>query len=247
VLKLPAPLGALGRRLRRSRRRAVAAIEFAFVAPVGVTLMIGVFDLVRGFVIWEQTCNAAEAIAEAAEKLSVTTGSIATSLTATQMQNAMSTVYAQVPGLSLGNGDTASGSSFTVTLSSVVYSPTCTTTTGCATQTPYTAWSTYLTQSGVTLTNPPLRACGTLTEVASFPDDSTQLSKMAYWSSGSIPLTPQVVADVKSYFVPMFSMFTGPVTFWASATEPTPLGGTNQAISFNATSPTGNVQTCTVP
>ena len=159
----------------------------------------------------------------------------------------MSTVYAQVPGLSLGNGSSSTGSTFFVTLSSVIYTPTCVTSSGCAAQLPYVAWSTYLSRPGVVVANPPLRRCGALTKVVSFPDDSTQLTKMPYWSQNRIVLTPQVVADVQTMFVPTFGWFTGPITFWSSATMPTPLGGTDQAFTYNTAGPAGSVEVCTVP
>jgi hypothetical protein len=228
-------------------RRASAALEFAMVAPIAVTLTLAVFDLARACIVWEQTCSAAQEIAEAAEKLSYTVGSPQTQLTSTQMQTAMSAAYAQIPGLSLGNGTSSSGSSFIVTLSEVVFSPTCTTSSGCSAQVPYVSWSTALSQTGVSTTNTALRACGALTAVATFPDDSTQLTKMASWSQNSIALVPQVVADVQTIFVPTFSMFIGPVTLWSSAAVPAPIGGPDQAITYNSAAPAGSVQTCTVP
>ncbi len=227
-------------------RRAVAALEFALLAPFAVALMIGVFDLARACVVWQQTCSAAQAVAEAAEKLSYTPGSPQTQLTSTQMQAAMSTAYAEITGFSLGNGTSSSGSSFTVTLSEVVFSPTCTTSSGCSAQTPYVSWSTGLAQTGVSAT-PALRACGALTPVATFPDDGTQLTKMVSWSQNQIALTPQVVADVKTIYVPLFALITGPVTFWSSAAVPAPIGGTDQAVTYNSAAPAGSVETCTVP
>jgi Flp pilus assembly protein TadG len=228
-------------------RRASAALEFAIIAPIAITLMIGVFDLARACIVWEQTCSAAQAIADAAEKLSYTVGSSLTQLTSTQMQAAMSAAYAQIPGLSLGNGTSSSGSSFIVTLSEVVFVPTCTTSSGCSAQVPYVSWSTTLTQTGVSVTNSALRACGALTPVATFPDNSTQLTEMVSWSQNQIAMAPQVVADVQTTFVPTFSIFMRPVTFWSSAAVPAPIGGPDQVITYNSAAPAGSVQTCTVP
>jgi Flp pilus assembly protein TadG len=218
--------------LIRGSIRGVATLEFALVAPVAAALALGSVDIARAYVVWAQTCCAASAIAEAAEA-------------------AMSAVYAEIPGLSLGNGTSTTASTFQVTLSGVVYSPTCATSSDCAAQTPYTAWSSYLAQTGVSLTTQPLRACGALASVTSFPDDDTQLTKMVTWSaaagSGKIPLAPQVVADVRATYVPIFSLFLGTIVFWSSAATPAPLGYTNQTVGFNTTAPTGNVQSCTVP
>jgi hypothetical protein len=162
------------------------------------------------------------------------------------MQQAMSSAYAEITGLSLGNGTSSSGSSFTVTLSGIVFSPICTTSSGCAAQVPYVSWSTTLIQTGVATVSP--RACGQLTAVATFPDDSTQLTKMVSWSQNQIALAPQVVADVHTIYVPLFSMFIGNVSFWSSAAVPAPIGGTDQAITYNSsTGLAGTVQTCTVP
>jgi Flp pilus assembly protein TadG len=237
--------------LIRGSIRGVATLEFALVAPVAAALALGSVDIARAYVVWAQTCCAASAIAEAAEKLSYTSGTTTTQLTYTQMQAAMSAVYAEIPGLSLGNGTSTTASTFQVTLSGVVYSPTCATSSDCAAQTPYTAWSSYLAQTGVSLTTQPLRACGALASVTSFPDDDTQLTKMVTWSaaagSGKIPLAPQVVADVRATYVPIFSLFLGTIVFWSSAATPAPLGYTNQTVGFNTTAPTGNVQSCTVP
>ena len=223
-------------------RRASSAIEFALIAPFILTLVIGVVDIAHACIVWEQTCNAARAVAEAAEKLSYSPLSSQTTLTATQMQAAMSSAYPVLPGLPLGSGNASSN--FGVTLSSVVFTPTCTSSSGCKAQVPYLSWSTALTQSGGA-SGAQKRACGKLTAVASFPDDSTQLTKMVSWSQGQIALAPQVVADVRTTFVPLFSTFIGPVTFWSSAAMPAPIGGADQAITL--ASPDASVTTCTVP
>ncbi len=218
------------------------------VAPIAIALTFGVFDLARACIVWEQTCSAAQVIAEAAEKLSYTAGSSQTQLTSTQMQAAMSAAYAQIPGLTLGASTSTSSSAFIVTLSEVVFTPTCTTSSGCSAQVPYVSWSTALAQTGVSVTNPALRACGPLTPVTTFPDDSTQLTKMATWSQDQIALPPQVVADVETIYVPAtFAIFTGSLTFWSTAAVPAPIGGPDQAITYNSAAPTGSVQTCTVP
>jgi hypothetical protein len=169
----------------------------------------------------------------------------------------MSTVYAQIPGLALGSGKGAYTGPFSVTLSAIVYLPLCTLTAGCAPQTPYTLWSSYLTEGGpqlmtvATPASPLLRPCGSLSGVSQFPNDNTQLSKMLdptkTAGGGPMTLAPQVVADVRYVYTPLFSLFIGgPVTFWASATAPTPVGGAAQAVAFSAGG-AGNVVSCTLP
>ncbi|HTZ70790.1 MAG TPA: TadE/TadG family type IV pilus assembly protein [Acetobacteraceae bacterium] len=250
-----------GRRNCFATRRSIAALEFGLVAPIYCTLALAVFDIGRVLIIWEQVQSAADAVAQAAEKLSITPGATTTSLTATQMQTAMSTLYAVMPGLNLGNNSGIDRGSYAVTLSGVAYLPLCVQSNGCTaettlTQTPYTLWSSYLTQGGVqldqtpTMATPLLRACGALTTVAQFPNDSTQLTKMidaTKQSGGAIIQTPQVVADVWYQFTPSFPFFLKPMTLYASAAQPVPLGGTDQEITFNPTAPTGNVVSCTLP
>ncbi len=228
-------------------------MEFAIVAPVIVTMLAGVFDIGRLYLIRQQMAAAAMAIAQNAEKLSEsTTSPTVTSLTSTQMQTAMSTVYAAIPGLALGNGTGSFPDTFSVTLSGVVFSPLCQSSNGCTpssslTQTPYTLWSSVLTEGGAELSTASsnFRACTSLTAVSVFPDDSTQLTKMI--APSSIILVPQVVADVSYTYVPIFPFFVSQVTLWASASIPSAVGLTDQEITFNSTSPTGNVVSCTVP
>jgi hypothetical protein len=252
----------------RADRRSIAALEFALIAPVLATLTVGIFDLARGFIIWEQINDAAEAIAEAAEKLSVTTnaqGQPATMLTATQMQAAMSTVYAEIPGLQWGTGTGMFPGQFSVTLSGVVYLQAnqtwCTTNSGCTEQLPYTLWSSFFTEQpqagGQLITSPAsalLRSCnGPLTPVAQFPDSpgTNQLLFMVRpgMHGVTVPLVPQVVADVRYDFTPNFPFVlgSGAITLWASATLPAPLGGVTQEIAFNPAAPALNVVQCNIP
>jgi hypothetical protein len=248
-----------------SDRRSIAALEFALIAPILATMTVGIFDLARAFIIWEQINDAAEAIAEAAEKLSVTTdaqGQPAAMLTAAQMQAAMSTVYAEIPGLQWGTGTGMFPGQFSVTLSGVVFRQAnqqmCSTNTGCTEQRPYTLWSSFFTeqpQGGTQLITSPasqlLRSCnGPLTAVAQFPDrpGTNQLLYMVRPSMPgvTVPLVPQVVADVRYDYTPNFPFFlgSGAITLWASATLPAPIGGVTQAITFNNAAPAGNVVQC---
>ncbi|HTZ69673.1 MAG TPA: TadE family protein [Acetobacteraceae bacterium] len=249
-------------------RRCVAAMEFALVAPIMALMALGVYDLGRAFVVWEQLNDAAEAIAEAGEKLSITVmnGTPDTYLTQPQMQAAMSTIYAELPGLNWGNGSGSLTGSFAVTLSSVVYlQPNqlpCTSINNCQPQTPYVLWSDYFTESDsgqLNTTNQQTgpnaytlwRACGSLLAVPQFPNNDTQLQYMATPTLPSnLPLIPQIVADVRYKFVPAFPM-TGVlapngITLWASATLPAPIGNLAKAIKFDPSggSPSDVEPTC---
>lgn len=243
-----------------SERRSVAALEFAMVAPVVLTMTLAVFDLARALVIWEEVQHAAEAIVEAAEKLSVTTvnSQPATTLTETQIQAAMSTIYPEIPGLSFGNGTGLFPGQYAVTLSSIVYLQSgntwCKKTSGCTAELPNTLWSAYLTEGGSQLMTTPVsslqRQCKTLTPVLTFPDNSQELTDMVTPSQGAlgIPLVPQLVADVQYKFQPSFPLFLGKTSFtiWASATLPAPLGGVTEEVSFSNTGVnTGAVLSCT--
>jgi hypothetical protein len=182
-----------------TEQRSVAGLEFALVAPVLLTLSLAVFDISRALLVWQQINNSAEAVVEAAEKLSVTTdpntGQVASTLTPTQMQLAMTTIYAQMPGLNLGvvQGAIYPGA-FAVTLSSIAFLPLCNpyptyspqyvpacTWQNDPVQNPVLLWSTYLTKgagAGSSLNanptpSPPLRACADQT-VAGAPGPGLQ-------------------------------------------------------------------------
>ncbi len=244
-------------RLRRQDARGVAAMEFAMVAPIVLFLVWGVWDITRALLAWEETYHAAEAIAQAAEKMSVTTKTQAgstqplTMLTAQNMQDAMTTIYAEMPWLHLGDGTGLFLGHYQVTLSGVSFDPTCpaSVNNACGTQTPTVLWSSYLTLSGGggQLATPPLgnplalyRLCGPLVSVAQFPNNGNQLFDMINPNKDGGPgaanmiLIPQVVADVVYTYTPSFpllSHFT--YNFYASATFPAPLGGDDQQIVFD--------------
>jgi hypothetical protein len=244
-------------------RRGVAALEFALVAPVMAIMFFGTLDICRAYLAWQEVNDAAEAIVQAAEKLSITANSPTTQLTAAQMQAAMSSIYVEMPGLDYGFGDGLLGTGqFTAILSEVDFAPLCATTANCAPQTPQTLWSSWLTEGG---SSPPLmlstaqfplyRACGPLTPVARFPNDDTQLTTMitptktqiANGGSAGITLVPQLVADVRFTFIPTFHVFVPQVVFWASASLPAPLGPTSQEVTFSGTPVGSNPQVCPAP
>ncbi len=249
-----APARALRARLSangaRAGRSGTAGLEFALIAPVVVAIILGVVDMARATTIWAQTSSAALAVALAAQSLSLTSDPTQTTLTATQMQNAMTTIYAVIPGLIPGNG--SSTGAYSVTVSGVVFTPTCAASSGCAAQTPYTLWTSSLSKGGSQLiTSSVERSCGKLTLVAKLSNSSARLAQMvspAALSGGTtITQAPQIVADVQYVYTPIFSLFLGTMTFWATAVLPAPIGNVGQTVSFSATAPTGNVVSCTVP
>ncbi len=229
-----------------------ASLEFAFAAPILLTLTMSGVDAARAFLIWSQVHNAANAIAEAAEKMSVatnsTTGAITAQLTADQIQQAMTVLYAEIPQLNLANGGGLFPDPILAVLSSVSYTPLCTKATGCGTQTPFVVWSDYLTVGGPSLYLGFRRPCGTLQSVARWPDNNGNINKMAspvLVGGTAMTLTPQLVADVVYTFHPFFPMFIGTTQIVATATMPVPVGGLNQVVTLNTSVPTGNVESCT--
>jgi hypothetical protein len=144
-----------------TERRSIASLEFALVAPVMLTLSLATYDITRALLVWQQVSDAAEAIVENAEKLSVTqdpqTGAVTAELTPAQMQQAMSTIYAQMPGIFPGRPVSPLGGlfpgSFAVTLSSIEFAPLCDpnakpacTLANNPLQLPFTVWSSFLTR-----------------------------------------------------------------------------------------------------
>lgn len=240
-------------RLRRlaAETRCIAGIEFALASPILLTLTLSGVDAARAYLIWSQVHNAANAIAEAAEKMSVTTnattGAITSQLTSTQIQQAMTVVYAEIPQLNLGNGGGLFPDNIAVALSSVSYTPLCTKATNCGTQTPFVVWSDYLRIGGPSLYQGFRRPCGTLQRVAQFPDNNGNINKMidpTLTSGGTaMTLTPQIVADVVYTYHPFFPFFIGTTQIFASATMPVPIGPLNQVVTLN-TSAAGSVESC---
>jgi len=255
------------------QRRAVAALEFALVAPVLAIMLLGVYDGSRALVVWQQTENAAQAVAQAAEKLSVTAGVTTTSLTFQQMQNAMTTVFAEMPGLSIGNAKGIYPGLFTVTLSEIVYYPQCKYSvfggnpnaqppTGCGfsatnPQIPYTYWSTSLLPAyGGQQTGNVLRACGKLAREYptwdSIPANPplTRFQQMldpSNFGNNPIVLSPQVVADVQYQFTPSFLELLPnhpTITFVASAELSTPFGDNTQIITYTPGPNDGLINNC---
>jgi hypothetical protein len=208
-------------------------------------------DAARAFLIWTLVHNAANAVAEAAEKLSITTdpttGAITSELTADQIQQAMTVVYAEIPQLNLGNGGGLFSDTYAVALSSVSYKPLCKAATGCGTQTPYVVWSNYLTLGGSNLYQGFRRACGNLVSVARFPDTNGNITEMAspVLAGGTqITQSPQLVADIAYTFQPWFPLFIGKTQIVATATMPVPVGDLTQVVTLNTSASTGNVETC---
>ncbi len=221
------------------------ALEFALIAPILVAMGLGVFELSRALVIWEETCAAAEAIVEAAEKKCVQPdGSF--SLSAADAENVMTAIYAEMPGLPYaGRSGAPYAGTFSVTLSSIALSPAGCTITVPGPCTAVPAWSTELQEgpSGQLLIDAAhlKRACGTpLVFTTTFPPDQTTLLKIPF---ASVTMqTPILVADVQYDYTPTFFQFIGPIAFWASAEFPVP--GGNATTDYVQRTPGNDPDVC---
>ena len=215
------------RRLR-AERRAVAAMEFGLVAPVMVVMVIGVFDLSKAGIIWEQTWSAARSIAESASTVALQPDG-STSLSQAQATEALSIVFAEMPwlraGIATGVGDTTSvpGSTVSAVLSGVSYQPNSSSCTSACTYAAIVEWSkaygAYNFITGATV----LRPCVTLLQVApgtppSLTTVPTSRLQSALQAANSNQPDPFLVADVTFKYTPFFWRYvTGPVTFRATA------------------------------
>ena len=236
-------------------RSAVAALEFALISPIMILLSLAVFDIGRFYIAWQQLNYAAQAIASAAEKLSVTPGQTTTTLTPAQMQQALTSIYGQMPWLSLGTGLGLLPGAFSATLSDVVFCPTRTnsayTSLGCGVgtgaQTGYTLWSTYLQypSSGGPMIRALTRPCKTAlvmesptwnsNSVQPQPSRFQQIVDPSAAGTAGVVLTPQIVVDLQYQFSFTFNRVlpvNTKVTLWASAVLPTPYGDNTQAITY---------------
>jgi len=127
---------------RRFDRHAVAALEFCLVAPVLVSLFYGVYDISEAVIFYQEVYNSAHSIAASASGLADQPNG-STNLNYTQIQFLESEIWGNVPSL---RGYYQDGTK-SVTLSSIVFEPTFTTstcTTGSATApcyVPVVVWS----------------------------------------------------------------------------------------------------------
>jgi Flp pilus assembly protein TadG len=208
---------ALQKRLAKSRR-GIVAIEFALIAPSLAILVIGVFDVARATILYQQICNAAHNIPLVASSIAVQPD-LTTSLTVEQVQQALSAIYAEIPWIR--NGTEVGTRS--ITMSSVTFVqtvPACvpSATVACATR-PYVTWSVaYQGGNAVGFSNI-VRACGVLKQTAAGGGAASDLTSLRTAGVGNPD--PILVVDVHYQYTPMFFDFlTGPIDFWASGYWP---------------------------
>ncbi len=238
---------------RRARlgRRGVAAIEFALAAPVLMLLVIGVIDVARGIIMWEEIYEASRNIPVSASSLSVQADKT-TLLSPTQVQQTLSTIYAEAPWL---RDLTETSPTKSVTLSSVAFVPVA----GCQPSAltncyvPYVAWSTSYAGGNGQTANPfqqVRRPCGVLLQKG--PTDPILAAQLLLTvrTLGISEPDPVLVADVHYQYRPLFLKFlTGPLDFWATgywsvrSVDPTK----NQTQQFTQYVPADPAVNCTAP
>lgn len=220
-------------------RRAVATIEFALIAPVMIALVFGVFDISKGVILWQQVYNASRNIPVSASNVSVQADK-STQLTALQAQQAMSTIYAEMPWL---RDQIETNPNKSVTLSSVAFVPI----SGCIASPitncfqAYVTWSASYNGGAGQSSNhflPIRRPCGILTQKnPSDPVLPAQLMSTLRTLGISEP-DPILVADVWYQYTPVSLRFIGPVIdfratgYWSVRSVDTTQGATQQYTSY---------------
>jgi len=218
----------------RADENSAAAMEFAFIAPVLVIVVLGVYEICNAAIIYEQVQNAAHSIPASASNLAAEAGATLgaqvytgqTALTYNQIQLAASEIWAEIPELRSGfqNG-TAS-----VTITSVSFIPTIPPTppatqtvkpaTACnpvkssvyCSYTPTVIWSVAYTGGNSGRTNfatPVLRSC------TGAPTVGTQKSATVYYSTGAAYVT--LAGGLNSEAPPSTNTAAATVPTWAAS------------------------------
>jgi Flp pilus assembly protein TadG len=230
-------LSTMSRRLRRSRRGS-AAIEFALVGPVMIVLVVGVFDISKGLLLYQEVYNTAHDISVSASILAVQSNG-STSLSFAQTQQVMSIIWAEMPLLRSGveNGNRQ------IEIFSVAFqqnNANCvpSSTVACAT-TAYVQARTAYQQNNFSKGYTGAPSCAALNQVAATAWTPGDLQSIA--TAGVSNPDPIIVIDVYYQYTPAFLNFiTGPISFWVSAYYPvrSAQNGVSQANQYTTLDPT---------
>ena len=210
-------------------RRGTAAIEFALIGPALVLLVVGSADLAKGLILYQQVRDAAHTIPLMASNLAIQQDK-STALTVDQVQQTLSSIYAEVP---LIRGGREAGVR-SVTMSSVTFvqtDPKCvpSLTVACA-SVPNLAWSVAYAGGNATGFQTVARRCGTLGQTSSTGGAANDLTSLR--TAGVSNPTPLLVVDVHYRFTPIFFAFlTGPIDLWASGYWPVRSVAANTTIA----------------
>ena len=216
-------------------RSGTPAIEFALLAPVMFTMLAGSYDITQIFIAMRAVTGTAQAIVQIATEQSVQPDQ-SNSLTVREAYQAMTAIYAMIPGLKSG----ADTSQYSVTLSAIVFvaSPPGCVAGGNCTYVGKTAWSVALLPMGLPVTRTP---CSVVAQVAS--DQRATASSLP--TSGMTTLTSVVVADVSYQYQPLFSGFvTGPITLQRTAFLPPRAGMPKQYVQYDKDHASTNSAVC---
>jgi hypothetical protein len=220
-------------------------MEFGLLAPVMALLVIGVFDIARVAILWEQVHSASRSIAESASTLAlpVTPGG-PNNMTWQNAQLSLSAVFAEIPWLADGivtgsatSGSTSSASgTATAVLTSVSYLPqtACTKASeSCCPQASqyafcaWVVWSKAYVFPGFNSGSNVVRPCNAALQQQppGYPTNNQSIDTQSVASSlqtnGITTPDPFFVADVSITFSPyIFSLLTGPVTLSATSIVP---------------------------
>lgn len=233
-------------------RRGIAAIEFALVAPVMIAMMIGVFDIVHAMTVQQQVYNTTHSVLVSASSLAVQPDKT-TSLTTTQVQQTLSSVFAAIPGRR--NGTLPGIASVTLTSVNFVQSdPKCVPSQAApCSYVPMVAWSVAYADpasrfSGANTFQPLVRPCMQLkqtTSTAGVQGDLTSVRTLGVTNPDAM-----LIVDTHYRYTPLFFRFvTGPVDFWSSGYWPIRSFNPNGAASarwtrYDITNQSGGVGKC---
>lgn len=199
------------------------SIEFTLIAPSMILLIIGVVDIAKAAILYEEVYNAAHTIPIIASNLAVLPNQ-STSLTVTQTQESMSAIFAEIPWIRSGQ-ETGTRS---VTMSSVQFLPlnSCTPslTVTCSFGA-WVAWSVGYNDTQAANFTKVLRPCASGTTapviIQTAPGASTPGNFNKLPTANVVNPDPILVVDVHYQFTPIFFNFiTGPVDFWATGLWP---------------------------
>lgn len=209
-------------------------IEFALVAPLMFTMLTGTYDITQAFIAMRRATSTVQEIVQIATEQAVQPDQT-NALTVQQANQAMTAIYAMIPGLKTG----ADTSPFSVTLSAIRFFAT---NTGCAvggtcTYTGITMWSVALPQ-GQQVTRAP---CGVVAQVSSDQQATTDNLPITNMTT----LSSVVVADVSYKYRPLFSGFvTGPITMQRTAFLPPRAGKPTDYVQYDKDNAPANSAVC---
>jgi len=188
------------------RKSGIAAVEFAVISPVMLSIAIGAMDTTQAIVMQRRSIEVAQQVGEIATLLAIQPNQT-TSLTPTQAQQAESVIFAILPQLRSLVGNPT----FAVTISDVVFT---------GTEPNYTAnmaWSVPLSY-GMDVYRP----CGVVNQTT--PTATQRGSNTGdHWttvptSGMSSSLSSVLVVDVRVQFTPFFlNLITGSFTIYQTA------------------------------